>query len=300
MIGRRGIDHLVLPVQDMETARDTYTRLGFTLTPAAQHPFGTDNSLAQLDGCFLELLSVERPGDIPDAAPTAFSFPAFNNGFLSRREGLSMLVFESGDAEADRKELAAAGLQTWDPFTFQRTARLPGGDEVTVGFSLTFVTGPAMPEAAFFTCEQWAPEYFWKPDYQRHPNGAKTVLEVVMVADDPARAAPFFAGLQGQGAVHRTGACLRVDTPRGCVSVVPPAVLADRFGCEPPGDPAAPHFAGYLVEVPDVAAVSAYLRDGGIPGAATDECLLVRPKHGHGCFVGFVEPDPGAGSGDAG
>ena len=40
-----------------------------------------------------------------------------------------------------------------------------------------------MPGIAFFTCQQrHAPELFWKPDYQRHPNGALRVVEIVMSA----------------------------------------------------------------------------------------------------------------------
>ena len=44
----RRIDHLVLAVNDLDAARDTYGRLGFTLTPVARHPFGTANSLIVL------------------------------------------------------------------------------------------------------------------------------------------------------------------------------------------------------------------------------------------------------------
>ncbi len=46
----RPIDHLVLAVRDLDAARATYGRLGFTLTPVARHPFGTANSLIQLNG----------------------------------------------------------------------------------------------------------------------------------------------------------------------------------------------------------------------------------------------------------
>ena len=53
-----GIDHLVLCGRDLEEMRRRYGALGFTLTPPAHHPFGTGNSLVQLDRCFLELLVV--------------------------------------------------------------------------------------------------------------------------------------------------------------------------------------------------------------------------------------------------
>jgi len=52
-------------------------------------------------------------------------------------------------------------------FDFSRQAALPGGGEATVAFSLAYVTDGRMPEIAFFTCQQHAPQYFWKPEYQK-------------------------------------------------------------------------------------------------------------------------------------
>lgn len=289
MSGRRGIDHLVLPVHDLEAARRGYEQLGFTLTPRAQHPFGTDNALVQLQGCFLELLSVERPGDIPAATDTAFSFAAFNRDFLARREGLSMLVFESADSEADRAEFVAAGLRVWDPFTFQRQSRLPDGTDVTVGFSLAFVTDDHMSEAAFFTCQQWAPEHFWKPEYQSHTNGAVSVCEVVMASPEPEQTMELFRGLQGEDAVSATADGIVVETPRGRISVMAPEALHRRFGVVPPGDPTETHFAGYVVEVADLDRTAYVLREADLPMAQVDRGLLIAPAQAFGCFIGFVQ-----------
>jgi len=91
----RGIDHLVLTVRDLEASRATYHRLGFELTPEARHPFGTKNSLVQLEGSFLELLAIADPAAIPEPTKTFFSFAAFNRSLLERREGLSMLALKS-------------------------------------------------------------------------------------------------------------------------------------------------------------------------------------------------------------
>ena len=114
----RGIDHLVLVVRDLEKAHAFYAALGFTLTPRAVHPWGTTNHLAQLRGCFLELLAVPEPGKIAPAKPGEFGFGAFNRDFLARREGMSMLVFESHDARRDQAEFASCGLQTYAPFAW--------------------------------------------------------------------------------------------------------------------------------------------------------------------------------------
>ncbi|MFW6077427.1 MAG: VOC family protein, partial [Hyphomicrobiales bacterium] len=70
----RGIDHLVLAVADLEAARRRYGELGFTLAPPGRHPFGTANSVIQLDGVFLELLSVAEPAEIPPHEDGRFSF----------------------------------------------------------------------------------------------------------------------------------------------------------------------------------------------------------------------------------
>jgi Glyoxalase-like domain len=193
----KGIDHLVLAGRDLEAMRACYRSLGFTLTPPARHPFGTGNSLVQLDRCFLELLAVIDPAIIPEHGGSRFSFAAFNRDFLADREGFSMLVLDSIDARAEVARLQEAGIATYEPFDFERKANLPSGEEVTVGFSLAFATHPQMPKAGFFTCEQRAPQHFWKPEYQRHANTAATVLEVCLVANDPSHFQDFISGFTG-------------------------------------------------------------------------------------------------------
>lgn len=78
MTVKRGIDHLVLCVNDLDLCAAFYWDLGFTTTPRAQHPWGTDNCLIQLNGSFIELLTVLRPSLITEDRPKAFSFGAFN------------------------------------------------------------------------------------------------------------------------------------------------------------------------------------------------------------------------------
>src|SRR5437899_11081728 len=173
----RPLDHFVLCVRDLDAARASYERLGFTLTPKALHPFGTGNSLVQLDGNFLEMLAVVDHRLIKPVEPGEFAFAAFNERFLAAREGMSMLVFASADARRDHREFAASGLQTYKPFDFSRLAKLPDVSEVTVGFSLTFVTARRMPEAAFFVSQQHAPQSFWNPEYPRHRHGAPAVAD---------------------------------------------------------------------------------------------------------------------------
>ena len=282
---KHAVDHLVLCVRDLEAARSFYERLGFTLTPRAQHPFGTANHLAQLQGSFLELLAVADPGQIRPAAPGEFSFATFNAEFLGEREGLSMLVFQTDDARRDQRGFAARGLETYAPFEFARPARLPDGGEATVSFSLAFVTHAAMPEAAFFACQQHAPQYFWKPAYQRHANGARAVVEVVMAADDPAGFADFFGRLVEPQAVVGDARGLRIALDGAAITVLGREAL--RIWCPDVPMPRSPAFVGYAVAVEDPARVEAILRSADLPYRRHDGALRIAPAGAFGVVIEF-------------
>lgn len=286
-VPRRGIDHLVLAVRDLEAARDLYARLGFTLTPRAQHPFGTDNSLVQLQGCFLELLAVARPEEILPHGPDNFSFAAYNREFLARRQGQSMLAFASADARADRDEFRAKGIRTYAPLDFSRRAKLPDGAEVTVGFSLAFVNDPRLPDCAMFVCQQHAPEHFWKPDYQRHGNGAAGIEAVYLVAADPRALAGLFAALQGPASVVETSEGLDVATDRGTIWVLTPAAFAARFpGARIPDAPPTPYFAGFRLALGGPGRARAAI--GGVELRLGDGSHWIDSAQAFGCLIEFA------------
>ncbi len=284
---QRGIDHLVLCARDLEAARAAYRSFGFTTTPPAQHPFGTANSLVQLQGNFLELIAIANPAEIRPLQPDEFSFGKYIQNFLQRREGMSMLVFESHDAVADQAEFVRKEIETYEPFHFERPATLPDGKTVTVGFSLAFATTPDMPEAVFFTCQQHAPQYFWKPEYQSHANGARTVREVVMVAESPGRLARFFASLQPPCAVSLDSKGLQVATSRGQITVLTTDLFMDRFGTPAPG-PDTPYFAAYTISVTDMDATAAVLRANGVAWRRRGPSIVIDAGAAFGVILEFV------------
>jgi hypothetical protein len=271
----RGIDHLVMVVNDLEAARTEYERLGFTTTPRALHPFGTENFLVQMRGNFLEVVGIANAAIIPPHAPGVFSFARGNADFLGRREGMSSLVFQSLDARADRRDFLAAGLNAYENVDFSRKATLPDGSEVTVAFSLAFVTDPAMPETTFFTCQQHAPEHFWKPAYQVHANGADHAAEAIIVAPDPAAHADFFSGTHGAGAVRVQGEGVRVATDLGLISLLTPTAFRERFGGQSAGPADTPHFAGFRIAVADLHETRAILAEAGVETRGTADASWV-------------------------
>lgn len=285
----RGIDHLVLGVQDLDSAKATYEKLGFNCTPKATHPWGTGNTLAQLQGNFLEILAVVDRAKLTPPAPGQMDFGRYNDAFLQKRQGMSMLVFQSKDARADQAQFQAAGLDTYAPFDFERQAKLPDGSSARVAFSLAFVTHQQMPEAVFFTCQQHAPQYFWKPEYQKHPNGARLVSDVVMRAPDPLAYRDFFAKLQGKDAVTASPGKLSVRTSLGTVTVLDAKGSAERFpDMILPGPADSPCFVAFRVAVADVAATEKLLRDRTVTLKRHRGALIVDPADAFGVAIEFA------------
>ncbi|MBO0347288.1 VOC family protein [Roseibium sp. CAU 1637] len=226
----RGLDHIVVAVKDLEAAGKAWQALGFTVTPTNHHAWGTANKLVQLDGFFVELLSVAEPDKIVEATETAFSFGAFNRDFLKTGEGISMLVADSLGAEQDRADYQRLGLKTYEPFGFEREANLPDGATAKVAFDLTFATDPHGPELGFFACHNKYPENFWKPAFQSHANGATAVSALYMVAGDPSDHHEFLGGFIGQREMRATSLGLELPTARGEINVLTRQAYAYALG----------------------------------------------------------------------
>jgi len=258
----RGIDHLVLAVADLGVGSAFYESLGFTLTPEANHPFGTGNRLAQLQGGFLEVLGVTRPELISEAGPGEFSFSAYNRDFLEAGEGFSMIAFASRGPDVDRADFEAAGLTPAKPFSFSRMARQPDGSEVEMGFDLTFVPRESAPQAAVFTCShRHAAEHFYKPDYQSHANTATGLKAVTIESGDVDATRDFIA---------------KLDADADLFEVVPARGDGERF-------------AGFTVTVADAEAAARALKDGGVAFREAGSGLVVGPGVAHGVRVTFAE-----------
>jgi hypothetical protein len=218
----RGLDHIVVAVRDLTAAGRAWEALGFTVTPENRHPWGTINRLVQLDGFFVELLAIGDESLIDEPDADALSFGAFNRDFLKTGEGASMLVAESKDPAADREAFEHLGLHVYAPFSFERTATFKDGSTGKVGFDLTFLTDPLLPDLAFFTCRNRYPDMFWNADFQNHANGASQIRAVYFVSQDPSDHHEFLGGFTGQREMRATSLGLDVVTPRGKICVLNP------------------------------------------------------------------------------
>ncbi|MFN3627551.1 MAG: VOC family protein [Parvibaculum sp.] len=243
----RGLNHLVLTGHDLDRMRAAYESLGFTLTPRGQHPFGTDNAVIQLHGCYLELLAVVRPEDVPEHGASRFSFAAFNRDYVARHEGFAMLVFDTPDARADIEAWQEAGLKTYEPFDFQRAAKLPDGGEITVGFSLAFTRAPEAPWIGLFACQHNRPDYYEQARYLTHKNTAESVREVWISGDGALGLCDFMIKLTGLEARNEGSDRIVFATRTGDLVLARPQAFAAAFGEAPPHPGDGPHLAGLTI-----------------------------------------------------
>ena len=282
----RGLDHLVIAVRDLDAAGAFYERLGFTVGTRNRHPWGTENRIVQFPGAFLELVTVADDAAIPPHGERSFSFGAFlRDALAGQGEGLSMLVLEGQDAQAEAAAFRADGLGDFEPFFFERQGKRPDGSTVRVAFELAFAADPQAPECGFFTCRQLEPQNFWNPDFQRHPNGATALAGAIMLAEDPALHRAFLSAFSGGAAVLEGNADYIVALPRGRIDVLDPEAAQAAYEIEPDTTPA--RFLGFCVAVPDLATIAARLESAGLPFIQNEERVFVAAEDAMGCLIAF-------------
>lgn len=282
----RGLDHIVHAVSDLDAASEFYRRAGFTVGARNRHPWGTHNHVVQFPGFFIEILTVAEPDKLgDDGLSKHFGIPA--REAIAQGDGFSMLVMESTDSEADATDFARSGIGISGVLPFSREAKLPDGRAVTVGFSLAFVRDPLSPRTGFFTCRQHNPAVFWKPDYQRHANGAGGVLGIVLAAETPAAHATFLKAFTGVSDLRVTSASVTAHTPRGDVEIVTPASFHDRYGAtvKPGGEGAS--LQGLRLSVPDIEVTEMALKANGVASHRHAGRLIVLPAAAFGTTLIF-------------
>jgi hypothetical protein len=282
----RGLDHVVHCVRDLDAAGATYQRLGFQVGVVNRHPWGTWNRVIQIPGFFIELLAVGEPDKITPPQPRHISFGAFNRDWIARNgEGLSCLVLETDNARTAAQAFRASAVGDYEPFHFSRQGRRPDGTAVTVAFTLAFAADPGSPDVCFFVCEQHFPENFWNPAFQVHPNGATGVRGIILVAENPSDHHGFLGSFAGRREMRATSLGVVIETSRGDITVMEPAVFSKVFGFSPAVPGTGMRLAGLRIAVADLAQTRAAL--GRLAIEAGRGRLAVPPSHAHGVALIF-------------
>jgi catechol 2,3-dioxygenase-like lactoylglutathione lyase family enzyme len=218
--GIAGIDHIIVGVRDLEAARATWQRLGFTVTPRGRHiGQGTANYCIMFGRDYLELLGFVEPDEYGHRL----------EAFLAEREGpMSVAFAPERDAEATRAALAANGLHPSAPRALGRALELPEG-EVMPRFSLLNLPPEETPGLDCFICGHLTPELVRRPEWVAHANGVTGIKAVHLLAENPAALAPAYRRLFGSGSVTSTGAGIAVAVGRHSLSFATQESFGDAY-----------------------------------------------------------------------
>jgi hypothetical protein len=133
-----------------------------------------------------------------------------------------------------------------------------------------------MPVVGFFVCEHLTPEFVYRDEWAKHPNGARGILGVTVIAEQPARWIPELEKYFDAGSARREGEALVVDTGTQPIRYMTRRDYVARYpGVAPvrPGD----HPALLSVRVDSLAACEALLRANGVKVSKPDAGRLIVP-----------------------
>ena len=254
-----GIDHVVILTHDLERARTTYARLGFTLTPRGYHTLGSQNHCIMFGRDYLELMAVPRP----HAALQYFS------DFLAQGEGLAAVALATDEASAAHAVLGSAGIRADPPLDFSRPVELADGTH-DAAFRIVQLPIAQTPGCRMFVCQHFTREVVWRPEYQRHALGATGIAALAVIADAPHETAASYAAIFDERP-SPIGEGLLVQTGSAPIALTSRWKLGHRL--EGVGLPlrARPLVAALFIRVADRSAAAKQLRRGGFTPVALRE-----------------------------
>lgn len=259
------MDHCGAIVRDLAAGAARWERLGFTLSPVSRQrgavpgvegmqAWASANRCAVFEQGYLELIG------LVDAS-------AWNpwSRFLDRFEGLHLLALRCADADAAYAKLRDRAPFLEAPVRRERPLEVDGVVR-TMRFRNIFSRDATCPEGRYIVIEHQTPEFLWQAPLMRHENGAKALVEAMVVADDPAVAA-------------------RLRTLENVLTLVSRTDFAGRFGWSPQS----PSFAAVTVSFADLDGAARMMETRGIRVRRGGGDLWIPPEAANGFVLRMVE-----------
>lgn len=286
------LDHLVLPVADLDLARERLGKLGFTVAADARHPFGTENACVFFaDKTYLEPLAIASVEESEASARQGNVFTARNQAFRFRcgKEGFSAVVFGSGDAARDHQSFVGNGSSAGEMLQFTRPMTMPDGSQSMAGFKLAFAGDLRAPDLLLFTCQRINPLPADRRALETHANGATGIAEVALCAPEPAVFAAFVGLAAGQPVIEETGFGSSIAASNAKISLITPAGLEAYFEIAVSAADRGLRGRAILFNVADLAVTEAHLAANGVTYTRKNNRILVKPAPGQGTLFAFEE-----------
>ena len=262
----KGLDHVVVMVDGIDAAEAAYRRLGFQVQPRGFHrKLGTANHLMIFDKDYFEILGIVEDTE----------FNAERREWLKDGGGLANVALATDGADLAFEAFEQAGLQPDAPLFFDRAVEISGKTE-HARFRTVRIPKTHMPVVGFFVCEHQTPEFVYRPEWAKHANGARGIMGVTVIADQPVKWIAELEKYFGAGSVRRDGEGLVVNTGTQPIHYLTREDYAARYpGVVPvrPGD----HPALLSVQVDSLAACEGLLKKNGVAVLKPEAGRLVVP-----------------------
>ena len=282
-----GVDHALIGVADLDAARDSFERLGFTISPRGRHiGWGTGNYTLMFEHDYVELIGV--------VDPTQYIHRL--DEFLETGEGLLNVALGTDDAEAAFRWLQAEGVDASPPEQLQRLLETDQGDE-TLQFRNVYLPNDITPGLNTFACEHLTPDKVRRASWLSHPNGARRIAEVTIVMETLDGVRDAYVRLFGEAAVsgdERKGN-ITVDTGRDELWFVTPKTFPERhYDKTIDENLPLPRLAALTLEVADTQATALYLTGQQVAFERdSTDAVIVSSEEACGTFLVFADTPDG-------
>lgn len=183
------VDHVVVLVDGLDDARQTYERLGFSTRPVSRHEsLGSANSVIHLHSSYVELFTLGEAGE-PLRSQYA---PRLRFG-----PGLANVSVQSVDLELDRARLLAAGIPAEPVRSARRKVEQPDGSQDETDSSFFYSWRHDHRYLSIFHTCHGRPHTLFVPEYAVHANTAAELVRTVWISADPEVDHDYFAALFG-------------------------------------------------------------------------------------------------------
>ena len=288
----RALDHLVLPVGDVTTARQRLTELGFTVAADACHPFGTENAWVFFaDKTYIEPLGIASREECEDAARRGNVFVARDQAYRFRRgqDGFSAIVVATDDADADHRAFRENGMSAGDMLEFARAAKTADGQEVTARFRLAFAADLRAPDFFLFACQRLNPLPADRAALETHANGVVGLAEVVLSEPNPTDFQYLLQEVFSQREVNAHSFGMDVMSANVKVSVLNPQGMQGFFGIRTSAHARGLRGRAIVYRVRNLAVTETYLAGNGVAFERIGNRVVVSPAPGQGAVFAFEE-----------
>lgn len=290
-LSARLLDHLVLPVGNLQAARSRYEDLGFTVAPNGRHPFGTENANVYFpDGTFLESLA--------QADEQAYSTATMDNTFVRNDQSarseygadcFSHIVLSTDNAEADDQHFSAGGISGGSKVRFSRAFVAPDGEQQEAEFLLAFASLGAAPDGCFFTCETIKAPKTGRTTLLTHANGSVRLSEIICYMQQPSDSMAFIQEVSGIVHSSQMPDAISYRLPNTTISVMTGGAIQRSFGIADQGSVQGLRHCGFVVQVENLAECRRIFDRKNIGFTMIDGRLVVHPAPGQGVFIVFED-----------